>query len=452
MSSIRALSSGALVLLALGCGSSGPTSPPPPPPPPPVVAVKTIVVTGQDTLSYRTTVQLSAVALDSVGDTLTNRPITWASSNPSVATVSQTGLVSYAGPGEADISASSGNVIGQRIVVSLSLSFVAIGAGPFHSCGLTPRGELYCWGHVSTGWNSAVPTMVPSPVPLVALGVGDDECALSQSGAPYCRTGPATAASSLVSAVNFKALSQSGSHGCGISTSDLAFCWGYNNLGQLGTESPPMDHLYPAPVSGGLSFTAIAAGINHTCGVAAGGAAYCWGSNSGYQLGSSVLPRSDAPAPVIGGLSFVTVAAGFEHTCGIATDSTTYCWGRGDAGRLGSGATATSIAPLAVSGNFRSSHISLGLSHTCALTTIGTAFCWGANSEGELGSGGLGSDSIPVAVAGGRSYIAIAAGQAHTCALTAAGVAYCWGDNQFGELGVAAPTVSPSPVKVTGQP
>lgn len=62
------------------------------------------------------TTAASAVTLDSVGGVLTGRTIVWNSSNPSVATVSSTGLVSALAPGSANITATSEGKVGAATV------------------------------------------------------------------------------------------------------------------------------------------------------------------------------------------------------------------------------------------------------------------------------------------------------------------------------------------------
>src|SRR5439155_778674 len=53
------------------------------------------------------TVQLTATPRDSAGTALTGRPVTWASSTPSVATVNGSGLVTGVTPGSATMTATS---------------------------------------------------------------------------------------------------------------------------------------------------------------------------------------------------------------------------------------------------------------------------------------------------------------------------------------------------------
>src|SRR5438309_6053024 len=80
-----------------------------------------------------------------------------------------------------------------------------------------------------------------------------------------------------------------------------------------------------------LTFAAVTAGDAHTCGVTAGGAAYCWGYNSSGQPGARTTP--DRLSPVLvqapAGVSFAAVTAGRLHTCGVPAAGSGYCVGGG---------------------------------------------------------------------------------------------------------------------------
>jgi hypothetical protein len=56
--------------------------------------------------------------------------------------------------------------------------------------------------------------------------------------------------------------------------------------------TPPDFYAAPVSVSETLKFTAITAGADHTCALAVGGDAYCWGSNQYQQLGSAALTET----------------------------------------------------------------------------------------------------------------------------------------------------------------
>ena len=82
-----------------------------------VLAVGSVVVTpAPGSVKFGQQVQLSATTLDSAGDTLTGRVVTWSSSAPAVATVSASGLVTGIMTGKAVITAASEGVTGSSTV------------------------------------------------------------------------------------------------------------------------------------------------------------------------------------------------------------------------------------------------------------------------------------------------------------------------------------------------
>jgi alpha-tubulin suppressor-like RCC1 family protein len=105
------------------------------------------------------------------------------------------------------------------------------------------------------------------------------------------------------------------------------------------------------PVAGGLRFTTISTGSNHTCGVTLSDRAYCWGANAEGRLGDGTTMQQSTPVPVAGGLSFTTIRGGDFHTCGLTTTNGAYCWGANNRGQLGDGTTNGSLTPVPVVGS-----------------------------------------------------------------------------------------------------
>ena len=101
---------------AYACGD-GATDPPPPDPPRPVI----VVVVPQNTqLSARgATVQLRAQVRDQKSRVMSDVAVSWASGDPSVATVDRSGLVTAGDNGTATITATVGSVSGRATVVVL---------------------------------------------------------------------------------------------------------------------------------------------------------------------------------------------------------------------------------------------------------------------------------------------------------------------------------------------
>ncbi len=133
-----------------------------------------------------------------------------------------------------------------------------------------------------------------------------------------------------------------------------AYCWGQNFHGQLGGGTMT-NRTAPVAVSGGRTFTALVTGQEHTCGLVSDGTAYCWGYNGSGQLGdgtSGVNWDNSAdrtvPVAVSGGRTYMALVAGNVHTCGLATGGRAYCWGYNQFGQLGDGTSTKRTVPVAV--------------------------------------------------------------------------------------------------------
>ncbi|PYO91529.1 MAG: chromosome condensation regulator RCC1 [Gemmatimonadetes bacterium] len=252
--------------------------------------------------------------------------------------------------------------------------------------------------------------------------------------------------------VTFAAVSVGGIHTCGVAAGGVAYCWGWNTRGQLGDGTSGTERWVPVRVVGDARFAAVSAGDRYTCGLTTTGAAYCWGLNGWGQLGDGTTTDRSSPVLVAGVLNFKLVATGFRQTCAIAVSGAAYCWGLNRAGQLGDGTTTDRSSPARVAGDLTFSAVSAGDFHTCGVTTAGAAYCWGANGDGQLGDGSTTNRSTPtpVRVVSGVTFAAVSAGGFHTCGITPDGAAYCWGANGEGQLGDASADGRTQPVRVAG--
>lgn len=210
-------------------------------------------------------------------------------------------------------------------------AFTNVSMGVIGGCGVDRAGAAWCWGANLFG----------------ELGIGQPP------GGPSALEPVAVAGG-----VPFASLSAGAAYTCGITTTGLTECWGINSVGQLG-DSSTTDRSVPTSVAG-AGFVAVFAGaknevLDHTCALDAAGAASCWGANDQGQLGATsgdtcefggALPCALVPVAVQGGLSFTTLAVGDAHTCGMVADGHVYCWGRNEDGQLGDGTTTSSAAPV----------------------------------------------------------------------------------------------------------
>jgi alpha-tubulin suppressor-like RCC1 family protein len=324
---------------------------------------------------------------------------------------------------------------------------------------------------------STEPRRVVDDVGFVALAAGQDHtCALTADGRPYCwgrnvhepvdfRTGAgiSTRPVQLSSEHRFAGIAAGDGHTCALTEAGVAWCWGANHSGQLGTgrpDGPPsLFSAAPARVSGEVLFTKLGLGRQHSCAIAAGGAAYCWGMDWYGEIGRGVwrMESQATPFQVVGNHEFSAIAGGQRFTCALRPDGEAWCWGHGHFGELGTHQTSVcsdlfmnvrcSPWPVPVTTSHRFVDIASGANHTCALTAEGRAFCWG---DSGLDNPGPGGGFTPREVAG-HSFSAIHAGGGTTCGTTVAGETFCWGGNWHGQLGTGSrERTDPSPTRIAG--
>ncbi len=345
--------------------------------------------------------------------------------------------------------------------------FTEISAGTWHTCAVSTEGDAYCWGESATG---TIPSLVEGGLKFDTISVGsNDACGITRDASAYCwhleadsmgipmkvetdmkfqsigagyassrpyattRTGLAIhfspdppsyvtpywfddiALTSISSGGYFGYISHYDQRyfGCGVSVSGDAHCWGDEKYFGEREEGETL-------VPGGLAFTAISADAlegSHVCGIVDDRGAYCWGSDTAGELGTSEMEQcevldptrpthfppkfvgcSNTPVAVDGGISFSSINVGGSFTCGVATDGTGYCWGANRFGNLGNGSTTLATVPTRVSGDLRFSSISAGTDHACGITIDGAVYCWGRNNFGQLGNGGTENATTPVRV------------------------------------------------------
>lgn len=330
--------------------------------------------------------------------------------------------------------------------------FRQLTVGEDHTCGVTTANAAYCWGSNGSG----------------ELGIGPDQGPELCFEVAPCSTTPVA----VIGGLAFREVNGGGRfHTCGVTTANVAFCWGTNSFGQLGNGTE-FAFQSPHQVAGGLAFRQVSAGILHTCGVTTSNVAYCWGHNQAGELGDGTTNGSLVPVRVARNFAFRQVSAGEQLTCGVTTDDLAYCWGANSNGQLGIGndegpescftgdnTETCSTRPVRVRRGLAFRQVSAALGHACGVTTENVAFCWGSNGFGQLGNrtntgpelcvNGNPCSTRPVRVAGGLAFNGVAVGVFHTCGVATSGTAYCWGANGSGELGVGSRT---GPEKCFGAP
>jgi len=306
------------------------------------------------------------------------------------------------------------------VAVSGGLTLTSVSSGGLHSCGLTAAGAAYCWGNGAYGQlGNGLSVDSHTPVPV--------------SGS-----------------ITFSSVSAGIYHTCGVTMSGAAYCWGDGGGGDLG-DSTYSGSNTPRLVAGGHTWANVSAGYEHSCGVTTGGVAYCWGYNQYGALGNGSISDSNSPVAVSTGLTFGTVSAGGEpNSCGLTAGGAAYCWGWNGYGQLGDGSNSlNSTTPVPVTGGLTWASLSTGDAHNCGLTATGVMYCWGLNRFGQIGDSSTTDRNAPVAVSGGLTFLTVSAGRDHTCGIATSGIVYCWGYNLSGELGDRTTKSTSVPVRVS---
>jgi large repetitive protein len=314
-----------------------------------------------------------------------------------------------------------GTVNGANVTVNVNCGR-QIASGEFHTCALNNAGNVFCWGSNVDG----------------QLGNGTE----TKSITPVEVLNPAGTAP----LANVVALSAGQAFSCALTNTGTVFCWGADQVGQLGNGTMNDNGLdLPVQVTGLTNALTIASGHYHTCAVTTAGAAMCWGDNSEGELGTTEN-NPDTPVQVTGLTSGVAdVTAGSLYSCAVLTDSSAMCWGSGP---LGAGPSTTgSFTPVSVLNPAGTApltgvlEVNGGFDDACEILTDQNALCWGMNQDGDLGNGMNSVVTLPIPVTSVGSSAAlsnveqIGGGEDFICVMVVSGAIQCSGTGAFGQLG-----------------
>ena len=262
----------------------------------------------------------------------------------------------------------------------------------------TPRGTL---------------TRVPLPAPAVQLTASDNgACALDEVAAVHCWS----TWESLVPHQRFEAHAVTGVYG----NSGRRICVTTQST-TVSCRSSFDEDVETTEPTGGVDLVSLAVGDNHTCGLTASGATWCWGTNDHGQLGDGTLIDRSTAVAVSGGHVFTQITAGYAHTCGLTADGAIHCWGYGSSGAMGDDKRDGSAAPVDVDGVPDLTWLTAGIYGGCGLDAAGSAWCW-PESFSVPGANQVGGATGLVTITG-------------PCGLRPDGEMLCWGDNWSGWFG-----------------
>ncbi len=326
------------------------------------------------------------------------------------------------------------------VAPTLRFSAVSIdgseGGGDNQACALALDKSAYCWGQNSMG----------------QLGTGDS----------LFRANPTPVATDR----RFASISVGRTHACGITTEGDPYCWGDGSEGRLGL-GDTIGHPVPARVPlGARTFKQIEAGANATCALDVGGQAFCWGRNDLGQLGSSQAhggalgDYSLIPVPVDGAAASKQIVTKGPRSCVLTTDGRALCFGNNTVGELGGppqnvcyGQKPCSLTPSPVQTSASFVSLSTSTFATCGLTTTKTMLCWGMDYEYVFGpttatTCGTSGSLYPCTtepVDGPPGFTSNSMNRATQCGIKDTGIAYCWGGNDFGQRGSDTGNPDPTP-------
>ncbi|MFP5459383.1 MAG: RCC1 domain-containing protein, partial [Bacteriovoracia bacterium] len=289
---------------------------------------------------------------------------------------------------------------------------VDIVAGSNHACALLNTGRMKCWGSNEFGQLGQPRTGAACTDTASSFCIGDgvDEmAALNTINFPVDETVVQMAAGTNVT--------------CALLVSGRIYCFGRNNLGQLGQDrdvaewgAAPTDMVDPAfvPVQfnaafSGLPVVGLVAGDRAICSVFQTNSTrmdvMCWGNGRGRS--ASPLASVSTPAALFNS-TFGTVASEFNILRSIAAGSSNVCvrgqgnevlcWDSDANGRLGNGGSETSTpdawgtdltdAARVTNPDFPESFLNLttGNNHSCAAVDVDKFRCWGLNTSGQAGN------------------------------------------------------------------
>ncbi|HNW81360.1 MAG TPA: hypothetical protein PKG52_00560 [bacterium] len=252
-----------------------------------------------------------------------------------------------------------------------------ISAGFFHTCAVDTDGKLFCWGengHQQLGretWQSF--SLVPINADMSRVMENRKVVSIS---------------------CGYK-------HSCAIDDEGTAYCWGSNEDNVFGTEySTPyqMSQVYAEGVLKGKKLAMVSVGLFHTCVIDIEGKAFCWGSNELGQIGTTAVTYSIHPVEVytgdkenpgiLFGKKLISIDSGYYQSCASDKDKYVYCWGslvisapvlKGENPDGGD----ESLIRNMMGEPLRS--FSSGYSHMCVVKLDGGLVCSGNSDYGKLG-------------------------------------------------------------------
>ena len=284
----------------------------------------------------------------------------------------------------------------------------------------------------------------------------------------FCIPGYYTDTTDMQTYQNSQYVDSGGRHSCVVTEGSLMYCWGANEVGQLGIGKTSVQET-PTPVSI-ANVSQVALGTDFTCVIMVGGKVRCWGGNNFGQLGlgSSTGTGAQLPSAISDanlGINYMASQLSCaDYTCcaivqcnnNNAPNSDTQigvkCWGKSDNYKLGYVvASNVNIGTSSVQmgntlqwvniGTSMPIWVAHGGSHGCAIVTGGNVYCWGVNTYGQLGLGSTTSSAASSQINLPMPAKSLSCYSGVCCVLDISGRIRCWGQGEGGRLGTGTVNV-----------
>lgn len=214
-----------------------------------------------------------------------------------------------------------------------------------YSCAHFPDGKVDCWGRSYIG--------TAQYIQADQISIGDDHlCSRKSDGTIWCigsnengelGTGETSGSdiigvqSQLTDAVDL-AVTQFRTT---IVRQDQTVWW-------TGWSAVDGTHPDPVQIDGLIAPVDVQSGQQHDCARDQDGSLWCWGNNEIGQLGNGTTEASAAAVRVVGLVDVTGHDAGRGGGCALATGRPIQCWGFNDSGQLGNGSTTSTTTPVPV--------------------------------------------------------------------------------------------------------
>lgn len=405
------------------------------------------------TIRVRHVLNLRVVAMDGAGREmpLPGTP-EFASTDSVIVTVNNSGRVVATGWGEAELHVELGTISASTTIrtepIELDMNgvqLVNIAVGSLlngHACGLDAAGVAYCWGPSpdgETGYvsNDSLPVQaVPTSLRFVDIDAGQEmTCGLTAAGEIWCwgdnryaALGQGVRVLSNGQIRSSEPLLVTGGHQwkalgvgkhmavCAIDSNDVVYCWGHNDLFQVGRPPRASFDSAVAPIAGSYTAKQVEVGAFSGCALSTDGEPFCWG----------MLAYPDSlPRPILGTSPPLTFLASADDTaCGLDAQGAAYCWGFTESDSLALGRQVTAdfadIGPV-VGGLQFTELVVTNDGRACGLAKSGRIHCWGNDFSWP------GFPNTPPPEFGGSEQTFVDLDAYHEiCALTSTGRVFCW--------------------------